>query len=29
MEPGVVELTIILHYVFDTPDDRVVWDVDH
>ncbi|MBH9310834.1 1-deoxy-D-xylulose-5-phosphate synthase [Pseudomonas aeruginosa] len=24
---GVVELTIALHYVFDTPDDRLVWDV--
>ena len=26
---GVVELTIALHYVFDTPNDRVVWDVGH
>ena len=26
---GVVELTIALHYVFDTPKDRVVWDVGH
>jgi 1-deoxy-D-xylulose-5-phosphate synthase len=26
---GVVELTIALHYLFDTPDDRVVWDVGH
>ncbi|GLF58267.1 1-deoxy-D-xylulose-5-phosphate synthase [Pseudomonas aeruginosa] len=26
---GVVELTIALHYVFDTPDDRLVWDVGH
>ncbi len=26
---GTVELTIALHYVFDTPDDRVVWDVGH
>ena len=26
---GVVELTISLHYVFDTPDDRLVWDVGH
>ena len=26
---GVVELTVALHYVFDTPDDRVVWDVGH
>jgi 1-deoxy-D-xylulose-5-phosphate synthase len=25
----VVELTIALHYVFDTPDDRLVWDVGH
>jgi 1-deoxy-D-xylulose-5-phosphate synthase len=26
---GTVELTIALHYVFNTPDDRVVWDVGH
>jgi len=26
---GVVELTIALHYVFDTPNDRLVWDVGH
>jgi len=26
---GVVELTIALHYVFDTPRDRIVWDVGH
>lgn len=26
---GVVELTIALHYVFNTPDDRLVWDVGH
>ena len=26
---GVVELTIALHYVFDTPDDLLVWDVGH
>lgn len=26
---GVVELTIALHYVFDTPDDLIVWDVGH
>ncbi|RZT41478.1 1-deoxy-D-xylulose-5-phosphate synthase [Cupriavidus agavae] len=26
---GTVELTIALHYVFDTPSDRVVWDVGH
>ncbi|AMO78707.1 1-deoxy-D-xylulose-5-phosphate synthase [Pseudomonas citronellolis] len=26
---GVIELTIALHYVFDTPDDRLVWDVGH
>lgn len=26
---GVVELTIALHYVFDTPEDRIVWDVGH
>ncbi|WP_304515662.1 1-deoxy-D-xylulose-5-phosphate synthase N-terminal domain-containing protein, partial [Acetobacter peroxydans] len=24
---GVVELTVALHAVFDTPDDRVIWDV--
>ena len=26
---GTVELTIALHYVFSTPDDRIVWDVGH
>jgi 1-deoxy-D-xylulose-5-phosphate synthase len=26
---GVVELTIALHYVFDTPNDRLIWDVGH
>lgn len=26
---GVVELTLALHYVFDTPEDRLVWDVGH
>ena len=26
---GTVELTIALHYVFDTPYDRLVWDVGH
>jgi 1-deoxy-D-xylulose-5-phosphate synthase len=26
---GVVELTIALHYVFDTPNDKLVWDVGH
>jgi len=26
---GTVELTIALHYVFDTPRDRIVWDVGH
>lgn len=26
---GVVELTIALHYTFNTPDDRLVWDVGH
>src|SRR4051794_1996337 len=26
---GVVELTVALHYVFSTPDDRLVWDVGH
>ena len=24
---GVIELTVALHYVFDTPSDRVIWDV--
>ncbi len=24
---GVVELTVALHYVFNTPDDQIVWDV--
>jgi 1-deoxy-D-xylulose-5-phosphate synthase len=26
---GVVELTVALHYVFDTPEDRLIWDVGH
>jgi 1-deoxy-D-xylulose-5-phosphate synthase len=26
---GVVELTVALHYLFDTPDDKIVWDVGH
>ncbi|WP_374325670.1 1-deoxy-D-xylulose-5-phosphate synthase [Aquipseudomonas alcaligenes] len=26
---GVIELTIALHYIFDTPEDRLVWDVGH
>ncbi|PPS14288.1 hypothetical protein GOBAR_AA06288 [Gossypium barbadense] len=26
---GVVELTIALHHVFDTPDDKIIWDVGH
>ena len=26
---GTVELTIAVHYVFDTPHDRLVWDVGH
>ena len=26
---GVVELTVALHYVYDTPDDSIVWDVGH
>ncbi len=26
---GVVELTVALHHVFDTPDDRIIWDVGH
>ena len=26
---GVIELTVALHYIFDTPTDRIVWDVGH
>tara|TARA_R110002072_G_scaffold90500_3_gene202400 strand:- start:29848 stop:31758 length:1911 start_codon:yes stop_codon:yes gene_type:complete len=26
---GVIELTVALHYIFNTPDDRIVWDVGH
>src|SRR5215475_3872145 len=26
---GVVELTVALHYLFDTPNDRLIWDVGH
>ena len=26
---GVVELTVALHYVFETPEDRIIWDVGH
>ncbi len=26
---GVIEMTVALHYVFETPDDRVIWDVSH
>lgn len=26
---GVVELTLALHYVFDTPHDKIIWDVGH
>src|SRR5246127_3274449 len=26
---GVVELTVALHHVYDTPDDRLIWDVGH
>jgi 1-deoxy-D-xylulose-5-phosphate synthase len=26
---GTVELTIALHYIFETPEDRIVWDVGH
>ncbi len=26
---GVVELTVALHYVFETPDDKLIWDVSH
>ena len=26
---GVVELTVALHFVFDTPNDKLIWDVGH
>ena len=26
---GVVELTVALHYVYDTPNDQIIWDVGH
>jgi deoxyxylulose-5-phosphate synthase len=26
---GVVELTVALHYVFNTPEDKILWDVGH
>ena len=26
---GVVELTVALHYIFNTPDDKIIWDVGH
>ena len=26
---GVVELSVALHYVFDTPNDKLIWDVGH
>ncbi|MEO0908035.1 MAG: 1-deoxy-D-xylulose-5-phosphate synthase N-terminal domain-containing protein, partial [Pseudomonadota bacterium] len=26
---GVVELTVAIHYVFNTPDDKLIWDVGH
>src|SRR3989338_11515911 len=26
---GVVELTLALHYCFDTPNDKIIWDVSH
>ena len=26
---GVIELTVALHYIFDTPRDRLIWDVGH
>ena len=26
---GTIELTVALHYVFNTPEDRIVWDVGH
>ncbi len=27
--PGAVELTLAVHFVFDTPRDKVIWDVGH
>ena len=26
---GVVELAVALHHVFDTPEDKIIWDVGH
>ena len=26
---GVVELTVVLHYIFNTPNDKLIWDVGH
>ena len=26
---GVVELTVVLHYIFNTPHDKLIWDVGH
>ncbi|HWI87623.1 MAG TPA: 1-deoxy-D-xylulose-5-phosphate synthase N-terminal domain-containing protein, partial [Sphingomicrobium sp.] len=26
---GVIELTVAIHYVFDTPNDKLIWDVGH
>ena len=26
---GVVELTVVLQYLYDTPDDKIIWDVGH
>lgn len=26
---GVVELTVALHHVFNTPEDKIIWDVGH
>ena len=26
---GVVELTVALHYIFNTPNDKIIWDVGH
>ena len=26
---GVIEITIALHYIFNTPDDKIIWDVGH
>lgn len=29
LNAGVVELTVALHYVFNAPEDKIIWDVGH